>query len=252
MRNAAYHTVVHLARSVNDRNQTDLFILDFSKAFDKVAHERLLLKLEYYSIRGLVLAWIKAWLIGRTQQVALEGEVSEKSCMRCGVPQGTVLDPLCFLFVNDIGNDITSNIKLFADDTLLYGLVHNSDDAISLQSDLDKLVEWAKLWQMAFNPSMCYVLRVCRTKCPFIHPYTMLGHTLQAVDHYPYSEFTLSDNLNWKPYILNTTNKANLALGFVKRNLHNCPQKVKDQAYKSLVRPRLEYGCTVWDPYRAY
>ena len=105
---------------------------------------------------------------------------------------------------------------------------------------------------MAFNPSMCYVLRVCRTKCPFIHPYTMLGHTLQAVDHYPYSEFTLSDNLNWKPYILNTTNKANLALGFVKRNLHNCPQKVKDQAYKSLVRPRLKYGCTVWDPYRAY
>ena len=63
---------------------------------------------------------------------------------------------------------------------------------------------------------------------------------------------SLSDNLNWKPYILNTTNKANLALGFVKRNLHNCPQKVKDQAYKSLVRPRLEYGCTVWDPYRAY
>ena len=99
MRNAAYHTVEHLARSVNDRNQTDL-----SKAFDKVAHKRLLLKLEYYSIRGLVLAWIKAWLIGRTQQLALEGEFSEKSCLRSGVPQGTVLGPLCFLlFVNDIG-----------------------------------------------------------------------------------------------------------------------------------------------------
>ena len=104
MRNATYHTVEHLARSVNDRNQTDLFILDFSKAFDKVAHKRLLLKLEYYSIRGLVLAWIKAWLIGRTQQLALEGEFSEKSCVRSGVPQGTVLGPLCFLlFVNDIG-----------------------------------------------------------------------------------------------------------------------------------------------------
>ena len=56
----------------------------------------------------------------------------------------------------------------------------------------------------------------------------------------------------WKPHILNITNKANSTLGFVKRNLHHCPQKVKDQAYKSLVRPRLEYGCTVWDPYRAY
>ena len=75
---------------------------------------------------------------------------------------GTVLGPLYFLlFVNDIGNDTTSDIKLFADDTLLYGLVHNSDDAISLQSDLDKLVEWAKLWQMAFSTSKCYVLHVC-------------------------------------------------------------------------------------------
>ena len=131
----------HLARSVNDRNQTDLLILDFFKAFDKVAHKLLLLKLEYYGIRGLVLAWIKAWLIGRTQQLALEGEFSEKSCVRSGVPQGTVLGPLCFLFVNDIGNDITSNIKLFADDTLLYGLVHNFDDGISLQSDMEWLVE---------------------------------------------------------------------------------------------------------------
>ena len=102
--------------------------------------------------------------------MALEGEFSEKSCVRSGVLQGTVLGPLCFLFVNDIGNDITSNIKLFADDTLLYGLVHNSNDAISLQSDLDKLVEWAKLWQMAFNPSKCYVLRVFRTKYPFYTP----------------------------------------------------------------------------------
>ena len=101
----------------------------------------------------------------------LEGEYSENSCVRSEVPEGTVLGPLPeLLFVNDISNDITSNIKLFADDSLLYGLVHNSDDAISLQSDLDKLVEWAKLWQMVFNPSKCYVLRVCRTKCPFIHP----------------------------------------------------------------------------------
>ena len=150
MRNATYHTVEHLARSVNDRNQTDLLILYFSKSFDKVAHKRLLLKLEYYGIRGLVLAWIKAWLIGRTQQVVLKGKYSEKSCVRSGVPQGTVLGPLCFLlFVNDI----TSKIKLFADDTLLYGLVHNSDDAISLLSDLDKLVDWAKMWQMAFKHS---------------------------------------------------------------------------------------------------
>ena len=80
------------------------------------------------------------WLIRRTQQVVLEGDYSEKSCVKSRVLQGTVLGHLYFLlFVNDMGNDITSKIKLFADDTLLYDLVHNSDDAISLQCDLDKL-----------------------------------------------------------------------------------------------------------------
>ena len=115
------NAVERLARSVNDMNQqTDLLILDFSKAFDKVAHKRPLLKLEYYGIRGLVLPWIKVWLIGRTQQVVLESEYSETSYVRSGVLKGTVLGPLCFLlFVNDIGNDITSYIKLFADDTLM-------------------------------------------------------------------------------------------------------------------------------------
>ena len=112
-----------------------------------------------------------------------------------------VLLVLLVQFVNDIGNDITWNIKLFADDNLLYRLVHNSDDAISLQSDLNKLVEWAKLWQIAFNPRKCYVLRICRTTCPFIHPYAMLGHTLQAVDHYHYLGVSLSEDLNWKPHI---------------------------------------------------
>ena len=81
------NTIEHLAQSINDRNQTDLFILDFSKAFNKVAHKHLLLKLECYGILGSVFAWIKAWLIGRTQQVVLEGEFSEKSCVRSRVLQ---------------------------------------------------------------------------------------------------------------------------------------------------------------------
>ena len=78
------------------------------------------------------------------------------------------------------------------------------------------------------------------------------GHTLQAVDHYPYLGVSLSADLNWKPHILNITNKTNSTLGFVKRNLHHRSQKVKDQAYKSPVRPALEYGCILWDPYRVY
>ena len=80
----------------------------------------------------------------------------------------------------------------------------------------------------------------------------MLGQTLKAVDHQPYLGITVSETLNWKTHILDVKNKANKILGCIKRNLHLCPERVKAQAYTSLVRPILEYGSTVWDPYRMY
>ena len=155
------NTIAHLARSINYRNQTDLLILDFSKAFDTVSHKRLLLKLEYYGIRGHHLNWMPSWLLNRTQQVVLEGEQREKSNAKSVVPQGTVLGPL---YINDMGNNISSNLKLFADETLLYGLVHNASDALHLQREVDSLVTWAQEWQMNFHPSKCYVLPIYRIK----------------------------------------------------------------------------------------
>ena len=80
-----------------------------------------------------------------------------------------------------------------------------------------------------------------------IHHYIMLGETLKAVDHQPYLGITISET-----HILDVKNKANKALGCIKRNLHSCPERVKAQAYISLVRPILEYGSTAWDPYRMY
>ena len=63
---------------------------------------------------------------------------------------------------------------------------------------------------------------------------------------------TISETLNWKTHILDVKNKANKTLGCIKRNLHSCPERVKAQAYTSLVRPILEYGSTALDPYKMY
>ena len=247
------NTVEDLARSINYRRQTDVLILDFSKAFDKVPHQRLLQKFEQYGVRGETLNWINSWLTGRTQQVILEGSRSERTLVKSGVPQGTVLGPLCFLvYINDIGDNISSPIRLFADDTLLYGLVHSVSDAHNLQLDLDRLIIWAQVWQMEFHPSKCFVLRICRTRNPIIYPYSMLGQTLKPVENHPYLGIILSESLNWKSHVLDVKNKANRTLGFVKRNLYMCPERVKAQAYISLVRPKMEYASAVWDPFRAY
>ena len=80
----------------------------------------------------------------------------------------------------------------------------------------------------------------------------MLGQTLEAVDHQPYLGVTLSESLNWKEHNLQVKNKANSSLGFIKRNFHSRPERVKRQAYFTLVRPILEYGSASWKPYRNY
>ena len=113
-------TIDDLATTLNLKGRTDILILDFSKAFDTVAHQRLLRKLHYYGIRGGTGKWLSQWLINRTQTVVVDGENSQPERVKSGVPQGTVLGPLMFLlYINDIGQNIkSSKIRLFADDCL--------------------------------------------------------------------------------------------------------------------------------------
>ena len=99
---------------------THLATLDFSKAFDKVPHKRLLSKLNTYGIRHLLLAWIRNFLTQRTQQVVCDGEKSVPKKVISGVPQGTVLGPLLFLlYINDLPSGLSSSVRLFADDCLV-------------------------------------------------------------------------------------------------------------------------------------
>ncbi|XP_071950745.1 uncharacterized protein [Antedon mediterranea] len=79
------------------KRQIDVQILDFSKAFDTVAHQRLLHKLSKYGISGKTLNWIQYWLTNRNQCVIVDGEISKTAKVTSGVSQGTVLGPLMFL-----------------------------------------------------------------------------------------------------------------------------------------------------------
>ena len=104
--------------------QTDLLVMDFSKAVDKVSHARLVKKLEYYGVRGKTNNWIENFLGNRKQSVVVEGEKSAYVPVLSGVPQGSVLGPCLFLFyINDIQDGLHSTVQLFADDTILYCIV---------------------------------------------------------------------------------------------------------------------------------
>ena len=243
--------VEHLARKLDHGKQTDVLLLDFSKAFDTVPHKRLLKKLDHYGIHGQLIKWIESWLCGRTQTVVVKGSQSSPVTVTSGVPQGTVLDPLMFLlYINNIGLQITPELGLFADDSVLYGVVNNISSVEVLQSDLNKLVVWSEKRQMAFNASKCFLLRVTRSRDNVVnYTYTMMGQPITSVTQHKYLGVELESKLTWKEHISAITGKANSSLGSLTRNLYNYPEQIKTQAYYSLVRPHLEYACSVWDPH---
>ena len=247
-------TVEDLSRNLDNKLQTDVLILDFQKAFDTVPHQRLIQKLDFYGIRGNILTWITKWLTSRTQQVVVDGKSSEPSPVKSGVPQGTVLGPLMFLIhINDISDNLDSSteIRLFADDCLLYRSISSQEDSQSLQKDLNSLVEWSSKWQMSFNTRKCKTLRVTTKRAPTEYVYKMHNDILENVSHYPYLGVELSNNLKWSHHIHNVTVKANNSLWFIRRNLWRCAKYVKQQMYFALVRPHLEFACAVWDPHNA-
>ena len=130
----------------DDDSSLDLIYLDFSKAFDKVPHEKLMKKAKAIGISGNLLRWIEQWLTGRRQRVVINGKSSGWIDVESGVPQGSILGPILFvIFINDIDNQITNLINIirkFADDTKLGHKVNNEADSRVLQLCLDILFQW--------------------------------------------------------------------------------------------------------------
>ena len=243
-------TLNDICKQVDQNNTITMAILDFSKAFDKVPHQRLLAKLAAYGIDGNIHMWFTSFLSNRIQRVVCDGEVSEAKHVLSGVPQGTVFGPLLFLlYVNDITSSINSSIRLFADDCLLYRKTNTQNDQQILQNDLNKLELWQNKWQMNFNPSKCFIQTITPKKYYKPPTYTLCNQPLLQVNSHPYLGVEIDDNLRWNKHIDNISNKANRVLGMLKRNLSNCPKDVKVTAYKTLVRPILDYASVVWDPH---
>jgi hypothetical protein len=177
----------------------------------------------------------------------VEGEKSNETTVDSGVPQGTVLGPILFLrHINDLPDSVTSSIRLFAYDCLLYRTIKTAKDHQKLQADLEQLEIWAKDWGMRFNAKKCYILSINKKSNKF---YSLDNHILQEVQDNPYLGLQISNDLKWSMHINNISKKANATLGFLRRNLRNVPETCRKTAYISLVRSTMEYGATIWNPY---
>ena len=178
----------------------------------------------------------------------VEGEKSEAVPVESGVPQGTVLGPLLFLcHINNLPDSVTSQVRLFADDCLLYRQINNYGDQEKLQEDLNNLQKWANDWGMRFNAKKCYIMSIRQKTSKF---YTLDNHVLEEVENNPYLGLQISSDLKWSTHINKITKKAQSTLGFLRRNLSHCTENCRKTAYISMVRSTLEYGSIVWDPFQ--
>ena len=197
-------------------SQIDIAILDFSKDFDMVPHDGLLSKLKHYGIDEKIWLWIYNFLKkNRKQSVVVDGKQSSLIDVVPGVPQSTVLGPLLFLLhINDLPSVVSSEVRLFADDCLIYRNVKNKEDQIALQKDLNLLENWGNTWGMRFNAAKCNIMRVSRTHDPKLFSYSLTGQVLEEVMDAKYLGVTLSNDLEWSKHIETMTNKANSNLSF--------------------------------------
>ena len=127
--------------------------LDISSAFDKVWHKGLIAKLEQIGISNTALDLFINYLSDRKQCVVVDGIKSSFLDIEAGVPQGSRLGPLLFIiYINDIVEELDSEILIFADDcSLLASGIDPNETAQLLNRDLEKISYWAKLWKVTFN-----------------------------------------------------------------------------------------------------
>ena len=239
--------VCDISKELDAGQEVDACLLDFSKAFDKVNHAKLLSKMRKIGLCNQVVDWTAAFLRDRTQTVTLRGTSSNPCPVTSGVPQGSVIGPALFLiYINDLPNRVKSKVRLFADDTIIYTTANNSDQ---LMGDLKSLEAWEREWNMEFHPAKCEYIRFSRKKNKAPAPnYKLHDEVIPTAKTIKYLGVKIQDDLKWNSHIEYITTKASNTLGFIRRTIPPQSTTLRAKACKQLVRPVLEYASCSWDP----
>ena len=248
-------TLDTITESINGGFGIVTVLLDFSKAFDMVPHEELLLKIEAYGIKGNLLEWLTDFLIGRKQRVIIGKATSDWRPVSSGVPQGSVLGPLLFLiYINDMPDALNHICKLFADDSKLIGVIKNSNDTMRLQEDLDKLSNWVNEWRMKFNYDKCKIMTIGKKLYDVNRPFVLTdvcngtNHDLIETASERDLGIQMTNDLKWTEQTQMAVNKATRVLAMLRKAFVFWDVQTTKRLYIVFVRPHLEYAASVWNP----
>ena len=248
-------TFEDLSFAHENKFSVDIIYFDISKAFDSVPHNRLLEKLSSYGIRGPLLELIQNYLCNRTYSVKVGNSFSSKNSIPSGVPQGSVGGPILFIaYLADVINYCQIPevaIKLFADDLKAYHLfkfhVQNNSP---LQLFTDKFVEYCKINGLSIAPQKCNVMYI-GNKNPK-SKYYLLEKPINCIeDSQPIRDLGLhfTSDLKFDSHIQIITKKARRTTFALLKSIKSNDQKLFVDLFKIFVRPTLEFGTNVFNPY---
>ena len=248
--------VKQLWDSISDGLQTDVIYTDYSSAFTSVNHPLLLHKLRYsYNLSGSALGWFESYLCGREQCVVLNGKTSGWVPVVSGVPEGSICGPFLFvLFCNDIPSYLSSTCLMYADDLKLCKQIRSPDDAVALQTDLQKLCSWSDDWKLKLNPTKCKVITFSLRKKPILASYRINDVTLDRASEMRDLGVILDSKLTFGSHIDDAVGRANRALGTYLRSLQTSRAVTGRRfepaplvtAFNAHVRSILEFGSVIW------
>jgi hypothetical protein len=178
-------------------------------------------------------------------------------CRRNGVPVDalSVLGPILFLlYINDIGSVCCgkTTLQLFADDAKLYCNIRIDRDSLSLQQSLDRLVSWAKSWQLSININKCAVLLLSTKPQPTLRNYFIDGTLISQKDSYIDLGVTISENLSFDAHISDIVSKARQRVSILFRGFLSRNTSTMRLAFITYIRPTLEYNSIIWNPSQKY
>ena len=243
--------------SIDAGRHTDVIYIDVAKAFDSVSHIKLCKKLSSYGIKGMLLDWITSWLYRRSQQVRIDGFLSDFLPVRSGVVQGSNLGPVLYvIFINDTVDTIPRDAHpvLFADDLKIYSdgpFINDNGASYSpvLQQTLDLISIWMDNWQLKLSLNKCNVIRIgCNNKMINKAKYKVNGVELPQVESNCDLGVQVDSNLTFSQHISSLVSKAHQRSGLIRRCFLSRDADLLKRAFNTYIRPIVEYVTPVWCP----
>ena len=236
------------SRSFENSRNMDVCYIDFSKAFYSVSVPKLIHKLKAYGLRGNLINWHTDYLTRRTYCVRAENTLLEEVEQISGVPEGSVLRPICFvLFINDLPYVVKNSVcKMYADDVILHCIFDDDKSCDGFQADIHEIAIWELKWQLVISLEKTVILHIGKKNSK--REYNLNSINISSITSVKDLGIRVSNDLSWRLHCTEKTKRASKVANIILHSFSTHCIDVYVKAFNVYLMPILEYCCFLWSP----